>query len=172
MKSLLLSFSLLLCFFSAFGADTPVDLSLTDGSRIRGKVMSSNGSEVTVMSDIGVLRIALEKLTPESRQSIEQTTKPDTASLLKRIAELEGKVAQLQQENEALRRQSVASPSPTYRPSALQSLTPSGSTSKPTAEASHTISSTGKRHNSGCRFFGSGRSCGPTDGIACKICGG
>jgi hypothetical protein len=69
MKTLLLSCTLIICLSSAFGADSPVDLSLTDGSRIRGKVMSSNGSEVTVMSDIGVLRIAIEKLTPESRQS-------------------------------------------------------------------------------------------------------
>lgn len=34
--------------------------------------------------------------------------------------------------------------------------------------------SSGKRHNSSCRYFKSsnGRMCGPNDGIACKICGG
>lgn len=172
MKSILLVLSLLLCVLPAFGADSPVDLSLLDGSRIKGKIMSSNGSEVTVMSDIGVLRIALDKLTPESRQSIELTTKPDTASLLRRIAELEAKITQLQQENENLRRQALGSPSPTYRPSGVSSFTPSGTTIKPSSGVSYTISSTGKRHNSNCRYFGTGRSCGPTDGVACKICGG
>lgn len=149
-----------------------MEINLLDGSRIKGRVMSATASEVTFMSDFGVTRIPLDKLTPESRQSIMQGAKPDVDALLKRIAELEGKVSQLQQENEALRRQAVASPTPTYRPSGVQSLTPSGSTTTPATAASHTISSTGKRHNSGCRFFGSGRSCGPTDGIACKICGG
>ena len=30
----------------------------------------------------------------------------------------------------------------------------------------------GRRYNSRCRYYGRGRLCGPTDGIACKICGG
>lgn len=36
------------------------------------------------------------------------------------------------------------------------------------------LSSTGKRHNSSCRYYGSSkcRPCGPKDGVACKICGG
>lgn len=39
---------------------------------------------------------------------------------------------------------------------------------------SHWLSSTGKRHNSSCRYFKSskGRPCGPGEGVACKICGG
>jgi hypothetical protein len=40
------------------------------------------------------------------------------------------------------------------------------------SDLSYTISSTGKRHNSNCRYYGKGRPSGPTDGIACKICGG
>jgi endonuclease YncB( thermonuclease family) len=34
--------------------------------------------------------------------------------------------------------------------------------------------SSSKRHNSGCRYFknSKGRSCGPNDGVACKVCGG
>ena len=36
----------------------------------------------------------------------------------------------------------------------------------------HSISSTGKRHNSRCRYYGTGKPCGAGDGIACKICGG
>jgi len=34
---------------------------------------------------------------------------------------------------------------------------------------------TGKRHNSGCRWYGdtkNGKFCGPDEGVACKVCGG
>jgi hypothetical protein len=36
------------------------------------------------------------------------------------------------------------------------------------------LSSTGKRHNSSCRYYKSskGRPCGKNDGVACKSCGG
>jgi hypothetical protein len=171
MKSILLYAFLVLGALISSGADTPIELNLLDGSRIKGRVMSATASEVTFMSDFGVSRIPLEKLTPESKQAVTMGAKPDVDALLRRVAELEAKVSQLQQENESLRRQAVASPTP-RPPSGVQSLTPPGSTPQPAAGASHTISSTGKRHNSGCRYFGSGRACGPTDGIACKICGG
>lgn len=175
MKNLLAFICLIMCASQVSGVEAPVEINLLDGSRIKGRVMSVTPSEFTFMTDFGISRIPLEKLTPESRQNITQGTKPDVDALLKRIAELDAKVSQLQQENEALRRQVATAPSltPNYRPpSAAQSLTPSGSTTPPATAASHTISSTGKRHNSGCRYFGSGRSCGPTDGIACKICDG
>lgn len=171
MKSILLYVCLVLGALTCYGAETPIEINLLDGSRIKGRVMSATPNEITFMTGFGVSRIPLEKLTPESRQAVTMGAKPDVDALLRRIAELEAKVSQLQQENESLRRQAVATP--TYRPpSGAQSMTPSGSTTQPAAGASHTISSTGKRHNSGCRFFGSGRACGPTDGVACKICGG
>ena len=173
MKTGLLTFLLMFAGLVAFAADAPIDISLLDGSKIKGRVMSSNGAEITVMSDLGVFRIPLEKLTPESRQAVTQATKPDVDALLRKVAELEARVSQLQQENETLRRQVAAAPSPGYRPSSAQSLTPSSPTSSPpVAGGSFTISSTGKRHNSRCRYFGTGRSCGPTEGVACKICGG
>jgi cell division septum initiation protein DivIVA len=36
------------------------------------------------------------------------------------------------------------------------------------------LSSSGKRHNSNCRLYGTsrGRPCGASDGAACKLCGG
>jgi hypothetical protein len=35
-------------------------------------------------------------------------------------------------------------------------------------------SSSGKRHNSSCRYYGTtkGRACSSTEGVACKVCGG
>ena len=165
----------------AFAEGPIADLLLNDGSKIKGRVMSVTASEVTVISDFGVLRLDLQKLTPETRAKLTEGTQADSKALLQRIAELEAKVSQLQQENEQLRRNAMASSTvtrtPMYTPSpatgvrSLSSGTGSGVTSQ-SATGSHTISSTGKRHNSGCRFFGSGRSCGPTEGIACKICGG
>jgi hypothetical protein len=175
MKSVRLFVCLLLCALTSSGADTPVEINLLDGSHIKGRVMSATVSEITFMSDFGVSRIPLEMLTPESRALASQASKPDVDALLRRVAELEAKVSQLQQENESLRRQAIASPTPAYRPpSGASSLTPSsgGTTTTPAAGVAYTISSTGKRHNSGCRFFSGGRSCSPTDGIACKICGG
>lgn len=95
MKCCRLLFPLLLCLQLSFAADVPAELNMLDGSKIKGRIVSTTASEVTVMSDFGVLRIALDKLTTESRQSITQASKPDTEALLKRIAELEAKVAQL-----------------------------------------------------------------------------
>ena len=68
---------------------------------------------------------------------------------------------------------SVVSPTPPPVPS-----TPSPARvvpSKPSSAAEYWITtSSGKRHNSGCRYFGTsrGRPGGATEGTACKICGG
>lgn len=175
MKTGLLTFLLMFAGLVAFAADAPIDISLLDGSKLKGRVMSATATEITVMSDLGVFRIPLEKLTPESRQAVTQASKPDVDALLRKVAELEAKVSQLQQDNESLRRQMAVAPAPLYRTPGASSLTPSSpppSSPPAVARGSFTISSTGKRHNSGCRYFGTGRSCGSTEGIACKICGG
>lgn len=164
----------LICVFFATSFLNAADVdsfSLTDGSQIKGRIMSATASEVTVMSDFGVLRLGLDKLTPESRAKVTEGTKPDVDALLKRVAELEAKILQLQQENEALRKQALVTPTPTYQAPLGVLPKPPGSTQPPSGPG-YTISSTGKRHNSNCRFFGSGRSCGATEGVACKICGG
>lgn len=164
----------LLCvlFATSFLNAADVDsFSLTDGSQIKGRIMSATASEVTVMTDFGVLRLGLDKLTPESRAKVTEGTKPDVDALLKRVAELEAKITQLQQENEALRKQALATPTPKYQPPLGVLPKPPGSTQQPSG-LSYTISSTGKRHNSNCRYFGSGKSCGATEGVACKVCGG
>ncbi len=36
----------------------------------------------------------------------------------------------------------------------------------------YSISSTGKRHNAGCRYYNPSKPCGSGDGTPCKICGG
>ncbi|WP_156345259.1 hypothetical protein [Verrucomicrobium spinosum] len=66
--------------------------------------------------------------------------------------------------------------SATTSASGMQRLSSSSETGTSPVETQSTsrwtISSTGKRHNSNCRYYGRGSSCGPTAGIACKICGG
>jgi uncharacterized small protein (DUF1192 family) len=171
MKTLLLFLCLLVGGLHAQSAGVPTELLLKDGSKLKGRVMTATAAEVTVMTDFGVLRIALDKLTPESAAQVAAGHKPDVDALLRRVSELEARVAQLQQENDTLRRQAAVSPPSTYRPSGAQSLTPS-QPAPPAGRSSTTISSTGKRHNSGCRYYAGGRACGPNDGIACKICGG
>lgn len=170
-------------------APAVTELSLLDGSRIKGRVLSLTTSEATVMTDFGIVRIALEKLAVETRAALtQQAGQPDVETLQRRVAELEAQVAQLQRENESLRRASRAQISPGtsgvssgggYPPSSgsnpllitpQQSMTPSAAPA--TAGGRFSLSSTGKRHNAGCRYFGSGRACGATDGVACKICGG
>ena len=59
----------------------------------------------------------------------------------------------------------LASPPPAKRPAASEDREEGGA---------YCLSSSGKRHNSSCRYYGSTkcRSCGPKDGVACKVCGG
>lgn len=170
MVRLILCFLFLVTTLSSWAADAVVDLSLNDGSKIKGRVMTATAQEVTVMTDFGVLRIDQAKLTPESKKLISDGAKPDVDALLRRIAELEAKVSQLQQENEMLRKQAMApsaSPSTAFIPSSRSSITPS-----PSSGLQYSRSSTGKRHNSGCRYFTPNSICGPNEGVACKICGG
>jgi len=173
----------LCCLVFSLNAAEPnqSELTLLDGSKLRGKIVSATASEVTIMTDFGVFRLPLEKLTAESRASVTSGNKRDSAALLQRIAELEARVAQLQSENESLRRAAAATPAQPYRPlgisqGGVSGYSPSGSASiqsgSSASTSAHTISSTGKRHNSGCRYYGVGRACGPSEGIACKICGG
>ncbi len=103
---------LVLLAFPGFAGQETMDLLLNDGSKIKGRVMSVTASEVTVMSDFGVLRLDLQKLTADTRAKLSETSKPDSAALLQRIVELEAKVSQLQQENEQLRRGALAVSTP------------------------------------------------------------
>ena len=60
---------------------------------------------------------------------------------------------------------------PVHSPAAIQ--TPQTNPNAPQQKYWLTTS-THKRHNSSCRYFGNskGRSCGPNEGTPCKLCGG
>ncbi|HEY6677236.1 MAG TPA: hypothetical protein VIZ87_10640, partial [Terrimicrobium sp.] len=109
----------------------------------------------------------------------------DPQMLVARISELEAIVESLRKDNAALRQQlqvlkqrleAAARSQPTApaltgreAPTSANSFT---STTSAQTGLSYTGSSTGKRHNSRCRYYGSGRPAGPNEGIPCKICGG
>ena len=95
------------------------------------------------------------------------------------LARLRKEVQTLRDENQKLRRLLATPTAPAMPVKAAPAASPAGSdNAKPeTSDAADTgywLSSTGKRHNSKCRFYktGSGHFCGATEGVACKVCGG
>ena len=151
----------------------PVSLTLKDGSIIKGELNSATTSEVVVSTEYGVVRVPGSKLTDEAKRAAGMDKPVTSTQYEARIAALEARIQTLEAENAQLRKQGTvvgaALPSKTTaRPASLAPDTPK----PPVASQEYSISSTGKRHRAGCRYFGSGRPCGPTDGVACKICGG
>lgn len=153
----------------------PTKISLVGGDTITGTVSGVADGNVSVITDYGVIRVPVERLTDESRKKLGITLDANVVQLQKRIAELEALVERLRAENAELRRQPLPTPTPTQ----IQPLTGGGGTnqvtpSQPAQAGGYWISSTGKRHNSRCRYHGTGkgRKGSATEGQACKICGG
>ena len=148
---------------------TKVTLKLVSGDTITGTVGAVKDGAVSVGTEYGAIRVPVGKLSAESRASLGITDNTDAESLRKRIAELETLVTRLREENAGLRKGASTATQPTAgNPAPEVRPTP------PTAEGTgYKLSSTGKRHNSRCRYFNSaGRACSATEGVACKICGG
>ncbi|WP_035608081.1 bZIP transcription factor [Haloferula sp. BvORR071] len=154
----------------------PVKLSLVGGDSITGTVSGVKDGELSLITDYGVIRVPVYRLTDDSRKKLGVAADANVAQLEKRIAELEALVERLRAENAQLRRQAPPSPTPTQ----VQPLTGGGggtnkvTPSQPAQAGGYWISSTGKRHNSRCRFYGTGNghSGSASEGTACKVCGG
>jgi hypothetical protein len=152
----------------------PVKLALVGGDSITGTVSGVKNGEVSVITDYGVIRVPVTKLTEDSRKKLGVSADANVAQPEKRIAELEALVERLRAENAQLRRHPLPTPTPTQ----AQPLTGGGTNkvtpSHPAQAGSYWISSTGKRHNARCRFYGTGkgRSGSASDGVVCKVCGG
>jgi hypothetical protein len=156
-----------------------ITLELSGGSVIKGDLVSWNGQQAVVKAEFGSLTFRRDQLSQATLQRLELLS-GDPQKLAARIAELEATVESLRKDNAALRQQLQAAaaiarpvpPPPAPAPTeAARSIAPASNVSSQTG-LSYTISSTGKRHNSRCRYYGSGRPAGPNEGIPCKICGG
>jgi hypothetical protein len=156
----------------------PIILELSGGSVIKGDLVSWNGQQAVIKAEFGSMTFRRDQLNQATIQRLELLS-GDPQKLLARISELEATIESLRKDNAALRQQlqsatttqSVSPSSTGSREVMPRANAVTSSVSAPT-DLAYTISSTGKRHNSRCRYYGSGRPCGPTDGIACKVCGG
>lgn len=166
------------CFVASisFGQSTGrISLQLSDGTVVKGRVLSQTNEDVTIDSTIGTVTVKKAQLTTDSLRQLAPIATDELSALRERIAQLEKIVAALQDENQALRVSLAQQPSavpvtPSAGPTAAASRAP-------TTQAQglqYWLSSTGKRHNSNCRYFGvgNGHACSAQDGVACKICGG
>lgn len=152
-----------------------VKIQLNDGDSLSGSVSSVKDGTVSMITEYGVVRVPVTKLTEASRKELGLSAETSTADLQKKVAELEALVEKLRDENAELRRRLAATPA-TPQPLVAR---PAGGTAAPKAPAESQgakvwISSTGKAHNSRCRYYavGKGGFANPGSGIACKICGG
>jgi hypothetical protein len=155
----------------------PVKLALVGGDSITGTVSGVKDGEVSMITEYGVIRVPVAKLTDESRKKVGVSADVNDAGLQKRISDLEALVERLRAENAQLRRQlqQAAPPSPNQvQPQKGGEKTTKVSPTEPAKAGGYWISATGKRHNSRCRYYATskGRSGSASEGVACKICGG
>lgn len=167
-----------------FGQDAPAakaTIKLVSGEVMTGTVGAVRDGSLSLITEYGPVRIPVDKISPESKAKLGISSAAANAEAMTvRISELENLVEKLREENAALRRNAAAPPvQPVIGGSGISGN--SGAASKTGATAgngseaagAHRMSTTGKRHNSNCRYFDSkGRACGPNEGVACKICGG
>lgn len=149
-------------------------IKLVSGDTITGIISGIKDGEVRVITDYGAIRIPIEKLSAESKKTLRVVESSEPEQLTKRIAELEDLVSRLREENAQLRKQGTVTPSPENTDPSV-GVVKDVAPKQPAAEAGpYWISSTGKRHNNRCRYFGTskGRAGGSSEGVACKVCGG
>ncbi len=179
-------------------AENTTRIELTNSTAMFGTILTKSASGITFKTlDGSVYKIGRNLLTNQTitalglpdKQSATSTlstptpstttTTDDAASLRQKNADLEQTITALRNDNAQIREQLRAlsgksstavpnSPTATQRPPVN-----SNSTNLDQSQA-YWISSTGKRHNKNCRYYGTGRGrpCGPNDGVPCKICGG
>jgi hypothetical protein len=171
-------------------------IELTNGTVVYGILLTKSAAGITFTSSDGntykverrwltANTIATLGLPPEQTTATQAPspaaaeTSSDAATLRQKIADLEQTVGTLRGDNAALRQQlrtPAIKPSATPTTSAPTSQPPGTSNSSAAQDNSQAfwLSSTGKRHNKKCRYYGTGRGqpCGPNDGVPCKICGG
>lgn len=145
--------------------------------------LSGNGVEKDMDRAIALLEAAAtqghpqaSKLLDEVLQEREKVAGKDSASGDSDTVRLQKENKLLKKENQQLRRLlagEVAIQAVGNVPRTTPSLQPANLPSAAVNDTSgKSLSSTGKRHNSRCRYYDRSKPSGPTDGEACKICGG
>lgn len=145
---------------------------LVGGEVMTGTVGAVKDGSLSLITEYGPVRIPIEKISPESKAALKISgDATNSAALAARVRQLEDLVAKLREENATLRRAAMATPA--IQPAVSRvSPTPAAAPSSGSS-MSYRISSTGKRHNSRCRYYSSnGRACTANEGVACKVCGG
>lgn len=149
----------------------PISVELKGGSVINGDLISWDGQEVQVKAEFGIVKFKKDAISPKTLESLELKS-GDPQKLAARITELEATVESLRRDNAALRQQLAQAPAGA---SATPSAAPASSTNVTATQnkgLTYSRTSSGKRHNSNCRYFDPAKPCASTDGVACKICGG
>lgn len=186
MKKIFNHLLLLLCttaFAAAANQSGNLTLKTLDGTEIRGLVMTSTVDEVTIQNASGIFTLKRSQLVAESKASLSKLEAPDEPEALrKKIVEQEQTIAALRAENQQLRAALAQNLTPSAPTSSSAIIPGTAQQYRPLPESSgggtttggYWISSTGKRHNSSCRYYKTsiGRAGEATEGVACKICGG
>lgn len=155
------------------GKDTKpnVEVKLRNGNEVSGEVISQSDTEVVLETSNGTLRIPILTISPESMKKNFEVSSNEAKQAT--IVNLEAKIKALERENQELRKElAKAKGSVSPQPPIEQTQPPKSLKEGVTSQLTYSISSSGKRHNSRCRFFDKAKSCEANAGTACKICGG
>ena len=170
MKTLFSALLMALATQSVFAAT----IRTTDGNVISGTVTTTGLTEIVVSTEYGAIRIPTHRLTDETRSQLGITSN-DPAALQAQVASLKAENTRLRDENRALReRLSTPSPVAPIQTAPRSSLSSGVANQEQSQSGGFWISNTGKRHNSGCRWFrtSAGRDGSANEGSPCKVCGG
>lgn len=170
----------------------PHRIELTSGAKIYGDVQVRSAAGITLRGwDGKSYKFDRSQLTahtiaelglPEQQQPAATSTpaKPQTSDASggeQKNKDLEQTIKAFQADNAALRDQlrtaTTKPPSTTSTQNAVQ-VPSTFSPAVQDASQGYWLSSTGKRHNKSCRYYGTGRGrpCAPNEGVPCKLCGG
>lgn len=146
---------------------TSFSVQLTDGTLVKGEVVSWDNEDLSVRSALGTLIIHRDKLTPKTIEELSKFTyNPEKATreqLIAKVSELEETVGSLRRDNAALRAQLGGGGAE------VDKATGAGGKG-----GKYWISKSGKRHNENCRYYktGTGEEGTAREGEPCKVCGG
>lgn len=144
---------------------------LTDGTVVKGEVVSWDNEDLSIKSSLGTLIIHKEKLTPKTIDELRKFTYDPASSnreqLAAKVSELEETVGSLRRDNAALREQLSSGSAPGGKDG--ESRTAAGERG-----GKYWIAKSGKRHNENCRYYktGNGKEGTSREGEPCKVCGG